>query len=219
MPVNPNPQGKASLPLLNELQAWRGAEAPARDVRGLLSDYLRGLLVLSADFSFRPAPGRDCYLYYREGRWTLSLIAPDEWRPHRYDCYVAQCELRRDATWDVKPAADLQERIEVVDALAALVWGFQQRLQNSAMVADSLPHYEASLPYYRRVLASGLARSFGFLLFARMGVGIGDDDYRPNSRTDVPAVAGRLRRFSCIGTDWRYRSRIQWLAGWLYRAK
>jgi hypothetical protein len=108
MPVNPNPQGKASLPLLNELQAWRGAEAPARDVRGLLSDYLRGLLVLSADFSFRPAPGRDCYLYYREGRWTLSLIAPDEWRPHRYACYVAQCELRRDATWDVKPAADLQ---------------------------------------------------------------------------------------------------------------
>jgi hypothetical protein len=159
MPVNPNPQGKASLPLLNELQAWRSAEAPVRDVRGLLADYLRGLLVLSADFSFRPAPGRDCYLYYREGRWTLSLIAPGEWRPHRYAWYVAQCELRRDATWDVRPAADLEERSEVVDALGAVVRGFQQRLQPSALVADSLPHYEAGLPYYRRVLASGLARS------------------------------------------------------------
>jgi hypothetical protein len=159
MPVNPNPQGKASLPLLNELQAWRSAEAPVRDVRGLLADYLRGLLVLSADFSFRPAPGRECYLYYREGRWTLSLIAPGEWRPHRYAWYVAQCELRRDATWDVRPAADLEERSEVVDALAAVVRGFQQRLQTSALVADSLPHYEAGLPYYRRVLASGLARS------------------------------------------------------------
>ena len=130
-----------------------------RDVRGLLADYLRGLLVLSADFSFRPAPGRDCYLYYREGRWTLSLIAPGEWRPHRYAWYVAQCELRRDATWDVRPAADLEERTEVVDALAAVVRGFQQRLQSSALVADSLPHYEVGLPYYRRVLASGLARS------------------------------------------------------------
>ena len=159
MPVNPNPQGKASLPLLNELQAWRSAEAPVRDVRGLLADYLRGLLVLSADFSFRPAPGRDCYLYCREGRWTLSLIAPGEWRPHRYAWYVAQCELRRDATWDVRPAADLEERTEAVDALAAVVRGFQRRLQTSALVADSLPHYEAGLPYYRRVLASGLARS------------------------------------------------------------
>mgnify|MGYP001820421864 FL=1 len=130
-----------------------------RDVRGLLADYLRGLLVLSADISFRPSPGRDGYLYYREGRLTLSLIAPGEWRPHRYAWYVAQCELRRDATWDVRPAADLEERTEVVDALAAVVRGFQQRLQTSALVADSLPHYEAGLPYYRRVLASGLARS------------------------------------------------------------
>ena len=159
MPDNPNPQGKASLPWLNELQGWRCVEPPARDVRALLSDYLRGLLVLSADFSFRPAPGQAYHLYFRKRRWGLSLIAPDEWRPNRRAAYVARCELRHDATWDVEPAPDLDERREVLAALEAVVQGFKERLNNDSTVFDGLPHYEAGLPYYRRVLASGLARS------------------------------------------------------------
>ena len=189
MPDNPNPQGKASLPLLNELQGWRSVELPARNVRALLSDYLRGLLVLSADFRFRPAPGQDCYLYYRKGHWSLSLIAPDEWRPHRRASYVARCELRQDATWDLQPAPDLAERDEVVAALGAVVRGFKQRLNSSPTVADGLPHFEAGLPYYRRVLASGLARS---LQGSLQQLGLEAADGRQLLQ-DLPVPARKLR--------------------------
>jgi len=159
MPDNPNPQGKASLPLLRELQAWRSREAPTRAVRDVLADYLTGLLVLSAEFSFRPVPGRAYHLYYRQDRWQLSLIAPDEWRPSRQRCYVGQCELRHDATWSVLPAPALEERSEVIAALETLQQGFHTRIGGTPALADSLPHYESTLPYYRRVLASGLAHS------------------------------------------------------------
>ena len=159
MPNNPNPQGKASLPLLSNLQAWRNAVVPHRSVRDLMVDYLTGLLVLSSEFSFKPVPQRSYYLYYRQGRWQLSLIGPGEWRPSRHRCFVARCRLQYDATWAIEPAADIDQRPDMVAALRAYRHGFEQRVRASQTIQSDLPHYDRTLPYYRRVLASGLASS------------------------------------------------------------
>ena len=159
MPENPNPQGKANLVLLNDLQALRHAKVPAKTLRHVMVDYLTGLLVLSAEFNFRPVPGQIYHLYFRHGRWQLSLISPDEWRDSRRDTCVAQCELRHDATWAVLPVTGLEERDDVVNGLETLWRDFQARVISTPTVADGLPHHETTLPYYRRVLASGLARS------------------------------------------------------------
>ncbi|MEM1112813.1 MAG: DUF2452 domain-containing protein [Pseudomonadota bacterium] len=169
MPDNPNPQGKAALPLLADLQSWRGTAAPARNARDVLVDYLSGLLVLSADFNFRPVPGKPYHLYFRDGQWQLSLVAPGEWRPPRWGAFAAYCELGLDATWTVEPAGDLSEKPELVMALRQFRAGFEARLAAAETVEGDLPHFEAHLPYYRRVMASGLASSLQYSL-KRLGL-------------------------------------------------
>ena len=164
MPDNPNPQGKAALPLLSDLQAWRSgpqnpANLPARTPRTVVVDYLSALLVLSAEFSFRPVPGRQYYLYFRDQQWQLSLVGPKEWRSSRTNSYVAACELQPDASWQIDPAASLGQRPDLLDALVGFEQHFRQRVQSAPTLSEGLPHYESQLPYYRRVLASGLASS------------------------------------------------------------
>ncbi|GEM_PF-317501 len=163
----PNPQGKAALPLLGELQAWRDVATNASTPEQVMVSYLCSLLVLSSEFSFKPVPCTDYHLYYRAERWSLSLIAPQEWRPARWREYAGRCQLQRDATWRITPAADMAGNKPLCDALIAFEEAFRERFLTADNVADDLPHYEAALPYHRRVLASALAsavaRSLGQL--------------------------------------------------------
>ena len=164
MPDNPNPQGKADLPLLSELQAWRSglgqtASLPTRTPRAVVVDYLSALLVLSAEFNFRPVLGKQYHLYFRGQQWQLSLVAPDEWRPSREQTYVAACQLQADASWQIEPAQGLDRRPKLLIALAGFEQHFRERVQAANTIVEGLPHYESQLPYYRRVLASGLASS------------------------------------------------------------
>ncbi len=167
--ANPNPQGKAALPHLSELQAWRSVEVAAPQAGKVVVDFLCGLLVLSADFSFKPVPGVVYYLYLREGRWTLSLIGPEEWRPSRGQDYAAKCELEHDATWCITPASNLADKGSILEALYAFEQAFRTRMVTAGRLVDDLPHYESTLPYYRRVLASGLAGSLACSL-RRLGL-------------------------------------------------
>ncbi|MEP5566847.1 MAG: DUF2452 domain-containing protein [Halioglobus sp.] len=164
MPDNPNPQGKAALPLLSDLQAWRSspktlANHPRRTPRAVVVDYLSALLVLSAEFNFRPVLGKQYHLYFRHDQWQLSLVGPSEWRPSRAESYVAACSLKPDASWQISPATGLEQRPDLLSALASFEQHFRERVQSAPTLSDGLPHYEAQLPYYRRVLASGLASS------------------------------------------------------------
>ena len=137
--VNPNPQGKAALPHLGELQAWRDVDVRAANPEKVVVDYLCGLLVLSADFSFKPVPGPTYHLYLREGCWQLSLVAPEEWRPTRWHDYVAGCELQHDATWRISPADGLEKRRVILEALFAFEQAFRERMQSAQKLVDDLP--------------------------------------------------------------------------------
>ncbi len=159
MPHNPNPQGKGLTPVLDEWRGAQPAQVTAKPPRQVLADYFTTLLVLSAEFSFKPAPGVAYFLYLRNGRWLLSLIAPAEWRGRAPGPCAGSCELQRDMTWTLTPADDLADQPDLVAALADFQQGFMALLDSDAPLEDSLPFYVAQLPYYRRLLAAGMAKS------------------------------------------------------------
>ena len=156
-----NPQGKAALPLLAALQQARPGEVFEKPARDILRDFCLSALVLGADFRFKPVPGKVYYLYYQAPRWKLSLIAPHEWTRDDGRDYVARCHLQPDTTWQVDPDPEGMEAPQVKAALSAHIEGFNNRVTEAGSVEAALPFYIPSLPYYQRVLASGLAVSLG----------------------------------------------------------
>lgn len=154
-----NPQGKGGVPVLD---AWRGAQPArvrAKSPRQILADYFTTLLVLSADFRFKPVPGQVYHLYLQGSRWRLSLIAPAEWRGKAPGPCLGRCELQADMTWTLEPAADLADQGKLTEALKAFQEGFQSLLDRDEALEEGLPFYVRELPFYQRLLAAGLASS------------------------------------------------------------
>lgn len=159
MPLNPNPQGKGLVPVLEHWESHRPTDVVAKPPRQLLGDYLVSLLILSASFGFKPIPGRGYYLYLCDGQWQLSLIAPWEWSRASARLYAGECELRTDMTWQLTPSENLQDYPELMAALEAFQAGFLELLSSDAPLEDDLPLYVARLPFYQRLLATGLSAS------------------------------------------------------------
>ena len=159
MPLNPNPQGKGLVPVLEHWESHRPTNVVAKPPRQLLGDYLVSLLVLSASFGFKPVPERGYYLYLCDGQWQLSLIAPWEWPGTSTRLYAGECQLRTDMTWQLTPSENLQEYPELVAALESFQAGFMELLSTDAPLEDDLPLYVARLPFYQRLLATGLSAS------------------------------------------------------------
>jgi len=131
----------------------------AKDARTLMNDYAISLLVLSAQFRFKPVVGNVYYLYRAEGEWRLSLIAPWEWTDTRYGSYIGRCCLRTDMTWKLTPAEDLSCHRDLVADLAGFFRNFADSLTSQDTLESGLPFYVPHLPFYQRLLATGLASS------------------------------------------------------------
>lgn len=154
-----NPQGKGGVPVLD---AWRGAQPAqvrAKPPRQILADYFTTLLVLSAEFRFKPVVGQRYHLYLHGSRWRLSLVAPAEWRDRAPGPCLGQCELQPDMTWTLEPVSDVAEQDELTEALQAFQDGFMSLLDRDDALEEGLPFYVRELPFYQRLLASGLASS------------------------------------------------------------
>jgi hypothetical protein len=117
------------------------------------------MLVLSATFKFRPTTGKANYLYWIDGEWSLSLIAPDEWSDERRAGFVGTCVLQRDMTWTMNPSELLAEDNLVSDATGRFYDAFARILDTDLTLEDILPFYVGRLPYYQRLYASALSRS------------------------------------------------------------
>ena len=155
-----NPQGKGSLPVLQHLQSVAPAVCTAKSPQQVLDDYFVGALILSADFHFKPSVNGTYYLYYDQSRWSLSLVGPQEWgRSNKLRAYVGRCTLRPDMTWQCETTSDVAGKAEPSLALAAFLDSFRQHLESHDTLEDGLPFYVAQLPFYRRLLATGLAAS------------------------------------------------------------
>ena len=162
-----NPQGKASLPLLAAVQSARPQQISEKPPLSILEDFCLSALVLGARFRFKPVAGKAYYLYLHEGRWNLSMVAPEEWSRDPSRHFVASCRLHPDMTWKLETATEAMKEPEVQTALLTHLTAFEESISGAGSVEAALPFYLESLPYYQRVLASGLAvslsRSIGHL--------------------------------------------------------
>ncbi len=154
-----NPQGKGLVPVL---EAWHGAQPAsisAKPPRQILADYFTTMLVLSAEFAFKPSPGVQYFLYRNPDNWLLSLVSPDEWGERQPGIYLGCCNLSLDMTWHLQVREDIDAQPALVEALQDFHDNFLDLLDRPAPLEDGLPFYAAGLPYYRRLLAAGLASS------------------------------------------------------------
>lgn len=156
---NPNPQGKGLVALAVDWEATRPRAATQKQPAELVFDWFVSALVLSSRFSMRPALGQDYYLYARGENWQLSLVGPGEWGENFSGECLGRCCLREDMTWELTPADDLAERPDLLAALARLAQGFMESLDSEESLEAQLPAYRRDLPYYQRMLATGLGAS------------------------------------------------------------
>ena len=90
-----NPQGKASLAILNDLHSFIPINVKSKDIPRWLTDLFTSLLVLSAKFSFKPVINKEYYMYFNDDEWQLSLIEPQAWKDCPY-LFFATCQLHED---------------------------------------------------------------------------------------------------------------------------
>ena len=163
-----NPQGKGAVGFLLDWEQSEPKGVVAKPQRQVLAELFTSMLVLSANFKFRPAMGVTSYLYWINGEWSLSLIAPDEWSDDRRAGFAGACALQRDMTWTIVPSDLLAEENPVSDALGRFYGGFAAMLDTDLTLEEILPFYVGKLTYYPRLYASALSRSI------RAAVTLGD---------------------------------------------
>ena len=182
MKTGANPQGKGLVPTLDAWHAVQPAAVSAKSPRQVLADYFTTLLILSAEFSFKPRAGVSYFLYRAPDKWLLSLVSPREWGLRPPGVYLGECELRPDMTWQLQPTAELDSEPTLVHHLQQFHDGFIALLEGAAPLEDSLPFYAAELPYYRRLLAAGLASSLSRTLQLSQLAGISGRQWLADQR-------------------------------------
>ena len=163
-----NPQGKGLNGILLDWYRSEPRGVVAKPRRQVLAEFFTSMLVLSATFKFRPAVGGANYLYWINGEWSLSLIAPYEWSQERRAGFAGTCVLQRDMTWTIAPSDLLAEDNPVSNAIGRFYDAFAETLDTDLTLEEILPFYVRKAPYYQRLYASALSRSM------RAAVTLGD---------------------------------------------
>ena len=154
-----NPEGKGIQAFLDDWRATEPRGVVAKPQRQVLAEMFTSLLVLSASFKYQPVRGTLNYLYWIDGHWSLSLIAPHEWSEKRRAGFAGTCVLQPDMTWMIEPSERLVEGGPVASAIRRFFHGFTGMLDTDLTLEDVLPFYAGKLPYYQRLLAAALSRS------------------------------------------------------------
>ena len=154
-----NPQGKGSVGFLLDWARTEPRGVVAKPRRQVLAEFFTSMLVLSAQFKFRPAIGVPTYLYWIDGAWSLSLIGPEQWSEQRQAGFAGTCMLHPDMTWTIEPSSLLGGDNPVADAVARFYEAFAEKLDTDLTLEDILPFHVGEMPYYQRLHASALSRS------------------------------------------------------------
>ena len=154
-----NPEGKGVNPFMLDWHQSQPQGAVAKPRRQLLAEFFTSMLVLSSTFKFRPVVGSPHYLYWIDGEWSLSFIAPDEWTGERRAAFAGTCLLQRDMTWTIAPSEALTKESPVAEAMGRFYDAFASTLDTERTLEEILPFYVGSMPYYQRLYASALSRS------------------------------------------------------------
>ena len=171
-PANPDGKGANGFMLDWYRSEPRGVMAKPR--RQVLAEFFTSMLVLSAQFKYKPAEGTPNYLYLIGGDWVLSLIAPHQWSDERRRGFVGTCVLQHDMTWTIEPSERLSEDGPVADAVRRFFDAFAEKMDTDLTLEEILPYCVQKLSYYQRLFANALSRSI------RAAVVLGD-------QTDISA--------------------------------
>ncbi len=164
-----NPQGKGIAGVVNDLHAYTPLHVSAKSFNQWLADYFSSLLVLSAQYKFKPVVGNCYYLYLKDGHWKLSLIEPQAWHSQNSGIYFASCEMHLDMSWSVEPCNDWEDHELLSKTVKKLQYEFLQSMKNENPIVGRLPFYFEQLPYYQRLGANALARSLKLSLQLKLG--------------------------------------------------
>jgi len=154
-----NPEGKGLNGFLLDWNQSAPKGVMAKTQRQVLAEFFTSMLVLSAAFKYRPAIGTANYLYWINGEWCLSLIAPHEWSDEKRASFAGTCVLQRDMTWTIVPSELLGEDNPVSDAIGRFYDAFAEMLDTDLTLEEVLPFYVGKLRYYQRLYANALSRS------------------------------------------------------------
>ena len=154
-----NPEGKGLSEFLRDRIQSSPRNVVAKPRRRLLNEFFSSMLVLSAEFKFRPVVGSTYYLYCGVEAWSLSLIRPIEWSSEKRRDFVASCVLQADMTWAISPSERISENSRVTDEIGEFYDAFAGMLDTDSSLEEILPFYVGRLPYYQRMYASALSRS------------------------------------------------------------
>ena len=154
-----NPEGKGVNGVMRD---WYGTEPRGlviKSHRQVLAEFFTSMLVLSAQFKYKPSTGVKNYLYWIDNGWMLSLIAPDEWSDRHYSGFVGTCVLQRDMTWTIDPSEQLFTETSLSDAVGRFFDAFAETLDTDLTLEEILPFYVRRMPYWQRMHANALSRS------------------------------------------------------------
>jgi uncharacterized protein DUF2452 len=128
--VTPNPQGKGLVTVLDSLLlARKTVSVPAKNMDQIANELFTSLFVLNSQIKFKPVIGRRYWLYRKNRTYQLSLIAPEQWTPSKYGCYIGACELQKDITWTLRLSSQSQNDRQLLSAIA---------IQRASALAHSL---------------------------------------------------------------------------------
>jgi hypothetical protein len=166
--------GNGTVGFLQDWYASTPRGVVVKPQRQVLAEFFTSMLVLSAEFKYKPSIGTENFLYFVDGTWSLSLIAPEQWSEERRRGFAGTCTLLADRTWTIQPSDNLAGDEPVADAVRRFYEGFRHAMDRDGTLEDVLPFYAGKLSDYRRLNANALSRSL------RATVTIGDQRQIPN---------------------------------------
>lgn len=181
-----NTDGKGLNGFMLDWYATTPRDVVVKPQRQVLSEFFTSMLVLSANFKYKPVVGVSNFLYLIDDQWSLSLISPNEWSEERRAGYVGRCELQSDMTWTIEPSENLVEGNVVAEGVRRFYKAFAETLDTDLTLEEILPFYVGRMPYYQRLYASAMSRS------VRRSVKLSGDD--PHSCRDWLGLLPRVEQ-------------------------
>lgn len=154
-----NPEGKGLNGFLLDWYRTEPRGVVVKPQRQVLAEFFTSMLILSANFKYKPAVDVPNYLYFVDDEWRLSLIAPEQWSERHQQGFAGTCVLHRDMTWTIEPSQLIGEENNVTDAIAQFYSAFAETLDSDLTLEDVLPFYVRRMPYWQRLHASAMSRS------------------------------------------------------------
>ena len=162
MPINPNPQGKGLVPILQGLDRHRLDHLlPPKKIDQVQMELFTSMFVLKSEIRFNPLANQCYYLYQTDGRYKLLLVGPHQWCTPYRGRYIGECILHDDRTWSMALDPAMAHDTKFMEHIEQEQEKLQSALENAESVEDVLPVFEGALGYNSRILAYILGKSLG----------------------------------------------------------